>query len=102
MALISKVRRGYGKIYHCALTGMFVLCLTASVLLTGSVKPSSAKSDTSSVRPRKVSFDVVRDQGKSDLGGQPLKVVQSTPSLKKGGSPRKFILGKEAGFFPSL
>lgn len=70
--------------------------------MTGSVKPSSAKSDTSSVRPRKVSFDVVRDQGKSDLGGQPLKVVQSTPSLKKGGSPRKFILGKEAGFFPSL
>ena len=77
---------------------MFVLCLTASVLLTGRVKPSS---DTSSVRPRKVSFDMVRDQGKSDLGGQPLKVVQSTPSLKKGGSPRKFILGKEAGFFPS-
>lgn len=59
----------------------------------GKAKPSSAKSDTSSVRPRKVSFDVVRDQGKSDLSGQPLKVVQSTPSLKKGASPRKLSLG---------
>ncbi|PFX21183.1 Inositol hexakisphosphate and diphosphoinositol-pentakisphosphate kinase 2 [Stylophora pistillata] len=64
-----------------------------NVLLTGKAKPSSAKSDTSSVRPRKVSFDVVRDQGKSDLSGQPLKVVHSTPSLKKGGSPRRPSLG---------
>ena len=81
---------------------MSLLCLTGNVLLTGKAKPSSAKSDTSSVRPRKVSFDVVRDQGKSDLSGQPLKVVHSTPSLKKGGSPRRPSLGKEAGFsFPT-
>ena len=50
------------------------------------------------MRPRKVSFEIVRDQGKNDLDGQPLKVVQSTPSLKKGSPTRKFGLGKEAVF----
>ncbi|KAL9985509.1 hypothetical protein ACROYT_G007924 [Oculina patagonica] len=59
----------------------------------GRAKPSSAKSDTTSVRQRKVSFELVREQGKTDLGGQPLRVVQSTPSLKKGSPTRKLSLG---------
>lgn len=40
-------------------------------------------------------FDLVREQGKNDLHGQPLRVVQSTPSLKKGSPTRKMSLGKE-------
>ena len=38
---------------------------------------------------------MVREQGKNDLHGQPLRVVQSTPSLKKGSPARKMSLGKE-------
>lgn len=37
----------------------------------------------------------MREQGKNDLHGQPLRVVQSTPSLKKGSPTRKMSLGKE-------
>lgn len=37
----------------------------------------------------------MREQGKNDLHGQPLRVVQSTPSLKKGSPKRKMSLGKE-------
>lgn len=70
-------------------------CLTLNAWSTGRAKPSSAKSDTTSVRQRKVCFDLVREQGKNDLHGQPLRVVQSTPSLKKGSPTRKMSLGKE-------
>ncbi|KAK2559390.1 Inositol hexakisphosphate and diphosphoinositol-pentakisphosphate kinase 2 [Acropora cervicornis] len=55
-----------------------------------SQKPSSAKSDTTSVRSRLVSFDVVNKQRfKGGDGGQPLRTVQSSPSLKKGSPTRK-------------
>ncbi|XP_074614886.1 inositol hexakisphosphate and diphosphoinositol-pentakisphosphate kinase 2-like isoform X2 [Acropora palmata] len=59
-----------------------------------SQKPSSAKSDTTSVRSRLVSFDVVNKQRfKGGDGGQPLRTVQSSPSLKKGSPTRKISYG---------
>ncbi|XP_068711833.1 inositol hexakisphosphate and diphosphoinositol-pentakisphosphate kinase 2-like isoform X2 [Montipora foliosa] len=57
-------------------------------------KPSSAKSDTTSVRPRLVSFDLVNKQRCSgEDAGQPLRIVQSTPALKKGSPTRKLSYG---------
>ena len=63
---------------------------------TDSQKPSSAKSDTTSVRSRLVSFDVVNKQRfKGGDGGQPLRTVQSSPSLKKGSPTRKISYGEK-------
>lgn len=57
---------------------------------TDSHKPSSAKSDTTSVRP----FDLSNEQ-RSGVGGQPLRIVQSSPALKKGSPTRKLSYGKK-------
>ena len=65
-----------------------------SSFLTENEKPSSAKSDTTDVRQRQVSFEVGR-QGKLNNCGQPLRIVQSSPSLKKGSPTRKLSFGKE-------
>ena len=73
------------------------LIILNNSLLIESHKPSSAKSDTTSVRPHTVSFEGVNKQGSND-DGQPLRIVQSTPSLKKGSPTRKLSYGKKVTF----
>lgn len=72
-----------------------ILTTVNNFRFTDSHKPSSAKSDTTSVRPQVVSFELRNKRRSAEDDGQPLRIVQSSPALKKGSPTRKLSYGKK-------